>query len=357
MNFQRICILIAFLYYPLYLSVAQSIIPKSYTAYAINEPLHIDGTATERSWELAPWSSDFIDIEGDLTPSYNTRLKMLWDAENLYVFVQMEEPHIWGTLKQRDTVIFYNNDFEIFIDPDGDTHNYIEVEVNALNTIWDLFLTKPYREGGRVLNHWDLKGLQSAVSFQGTLNNASDIDTSWSVELAIPWKALKEAGGPPPENNFWRINFSRVQWQFDLIDKRYQRKKDATGKYLPEYNWVWSPQGVINMHEPEHWGYVFFSSINIAEQKKNHFEIPKDEKIKWKLYSLYRAQKAHYRKHQKWATSIEMLPLDELIIEGKLLQPRLELHASGWNISVRSPFTSDLLIIREDGDFIKLTNH
>ena len=47
---------------------------------------------------------------------------------------------------QHDAVIFHNNDFEVFIDPDGDTHNYYELEINALNTVWDLFITKPYRE-------------------------------------------------------------------------------------------------------------------------------------------------------------------------------------------------------------------
>ena len=44
----------------------------------------------------------------------------------------MEEPDLWGTLTARDSVIFHDNDFEVFIDPDGDTHAYYELEVNAL---------------------------------------------------------------------------------------------------------------------------------------------------------------------------------------------------------------------------------
>ncbi|CEN48597.1 hypothetical protein CCAN2_1920045 [Capnocytophaga canimorsus] len=59
---------------------------------------------------------------------------------------QKWKTHTFGaTLKERDTVIFHNNDFEIFLDPDNDSHNYYEFEINALNTVWDLFLTKPYR--------------------------------------------------------------------------------------------------------------------------------------------------------------------------------------------------------------------
>lgn len=335
---------------------AQSNSPRSYNAYKLNDSLQIDGQAKEKAWERAPWSSDFIDIQGELTPRYNTRFKMLWDVNHLYVYVRMEEPHIWGTLKQRDTVVFYNNDFEMFIDPDGDTHNYMEIEINALNTVWDLFLTKPYREAGRVLNHWDINGLKSAVSYQGTLNDPSDTDTSWSIEFAIPWKALKEGGGPPPENNFWRINFSRVQWQHDLVANRYMRRRDSLGNYLEESNWVWSPQGVINMHEPEHWGYVYFSPLGVSEQQNQQFTIPEDEKIKWKMYKVYRAQKAYYRERRKWAKDLKSLQLDPLLQERKLMQPTIELHATGWNLSIRSPFSNDLLIIREDGYFKTITN-
>ncbi|MOA60915.1 hypothetical protein D3C78_1859260 [compost metagenome] len=55
------------------------------------------------------------------------------------------------------------------------------------------------------------------------------------------------------------MNFSRVQWDFEVKDGKYVKKSDPqTGKTLPEYNWVWSNMGVINMHIPEKWGEVTF---------------------------------------------------------------------------------------------------
>ncbi len=57
---------------------------------------------------------------------------MLWDDANLYFATELEEPHVWGTLVERDAVIFYDNDFEIFIDPDGDSHHYYELEPREL---------------------------------------------------------------------------------------------------------------------------------------------------------------------------------------------------------------------------------
>ena len=241
-------------------------VPRMYVANFAQDSPVIDGRIDE-VWDQAKYSEDYIDIEGRKTPLYPTQMKMLWDQEFLFILAKIEEPHVWGNLKQRDTVIFYNNDFEVFIDPDGDTHQYMELEINSLNTAWDLFLERPYRNKVKVDNAWNIEGLQSAVSYQGTLNDPSDTDLGWTLEIALPWKAL-ERGNPSgtiPVNQFWRMNFSRVNWQFDLVNNKYVRKKDKNGKYLPEFNWVWSPQGVINMHVPERWGYVFFSNGTLNE--------------------------------------------------------------------------------------------
>ncbi|HNQ38762.1 MAG TPA: carbohydrate-binding family 9-like protein, partial [Prolixibacteraceae bacterium] len=57
----------------------------------------------------------------------------------------------------------------------------------------------------------------------------------------------------------WRLNFSRVQWDRETVGGKYVKKADPlTGKPLPEHNWVWAPQGVINMHIPEKWGMMEF---------------------------------------------------------------------------------------------------
>jgi hypothetical protein len=333
-----------------YTADAQNI-PRSYIAYKTNEALTIDGKADETAWDKAPWSDDYIDIEGVVTPTYKTRMKMLWDADYLYLMAEMEEPHVWATLKERDTVIFYNNDFEIFIDPDGDTHNYYEYEMNAHNTLWDLFLTKPYRNGGKVIDSWDIQGVLSAVSVRGTLNDSSDRDEGWSVEIALPWGVITEAaqGGKIPENDFWRLNFSRVNWDFDLTDGRYSRKKDANGKFLPEYNWVWSPQGVINMHEPEHWGYVYFSSEAVGGPPVE-FSIPQDDHIKWYLYELYRGML-----HKKEGAEKQIVRPKTIL--GKAIYPKLDSHKFGWSIWVESPFTGNTLLIKEDGEFRSISGN
>jgi hypothetical protein len=330
------------------------ITPKKYVAYKTSETIVIDGEASESAWDKATWTTSFMDIEGIEKPKYDTQVKMLWDEKYYYILAKINEPHVWANLKQRDTIIFYNNDFEVFIDPDGDAQNYYELEINALNTAWDLFLNKPYREKNVVLNDWDITGLKSAVKVNGTINNPSDTDKGWVLEMAIPWAAYQQSYGEDnvPRDNFWRVNFSRVNWQHSIVDGKYERKKTTDGKFLPEYNWVWSPQGVINMHEPEKWGYVYFSS----KERKDTFTIPKEEQLKWKLFELYRAQKQYFLSKNHWATSLKELSNIDLKIEGILIVPILENYSFGWNISVKSPFSNKTFVINEDGQFLEKNN-
>ena len=239
------------------------ILPKHYIVNKINDQINIDGKDDELAWSNAIYTDDFIDIEGDKIPSQKTNVKMLWDEKFLYVFAKLYENHIWGDITKRDEVIYYNNDFEVFINPNDDVFSYGEIEINALGTEWDLFLNRPYRLKGKADSSWDINGLKSAVDMSGTLNDPNDLDDYWTVEIAIPLKEIEKLNTSGKDEkvisgDVWRINFSRVNWDFEINNGVYSRKKE-NGKYLPEYNWVWSPQGIINMHVPENWGYLVFS--------------------------------------------------------------------------------------------------
>jgi hypothetical protein len=220
--------------------------PEVYAApLAASAPV-IDGSLDDPVWQTAPWTADFVDIRGGSTPAprHRTRARLLWNEEYLFIGASMEEPHVWGTLTERDAVIYYDNDFEVFIDPDADTHLYYELEINALDTVWDLMLIKPYRDGGPAIDAWDIQGLRTGVDVDGTLNDPMDEDRGWSIEIAIPWAVLEEAAGrpvPPAPGDRWRFNFSRVQWRSEVDDGQYVKQTDPeTGEPLDEDNWVWS---------------------------------------------------------------------------------------------------------------------
>lgn len=319
---------------------------RGYVCYRAVQPARIDGRVDKPFWHAAPWTEDFVDIEGDSKPRprHRTRAKMLWDDEFLYVAAEMEEPDVWATLTERDSIVYHDNDFEVFLNPTGDNHRYYELEINALNTIFDLFLPKPYRDGGPADHGWDVKGLRSAVQVNGTLNDPSDTDRGWSVELAFPWAAFDRHGGgePPRDGEQWRMNFSRVQWDLEVVSGRYRK---VVGR--PEHNWVWSPQGVIDMHRPEQWGYVQFSNRLPAEGGEKVVSDPSIP-VRDALHRVYYAQLGFRSQYRRWAGSLRELGLDATPSSGHdAVGRRIELECTGdgWRASIPITLPDDSIQI------------
>ncbi len=318
--------------------------PRVHVCPRTAAPLVIDGRLDEESWLSAPATAAFTDIRGELAaaPRLETHARLLWDDECLYIGAELVEPHLWATYTERDAVIYHENDFEVFLDPDGDCHGYAELEINALNTVWDLLLVKPYRDGGPALDGWDIKGLRTAVHLDGTLNDPRDTDRGWSVEIAIPWRALKECAGgracPPAANDAWRVNFSRVQWRLETADGAYAKVQGDDGKALPEDNWVWSPQGLIAMHYPEFWGFVVFSD-QPAGAALPAAAIPQDLVGGPRfLMPLYYAQRTFHETYGYYASALDQLEIPAStmsFLAQRLDQGELNLHATAWQFEAR----------------------
>lgn len=225
--------------------------PRGYVCLRARAEPGFDGDLESGEWGRAAWTDDFADIEGVAVPRLRTRVKMLWDDSRFYIAAEMEEPDLWATYTEHDSVIFHENDFEAFFDPDGDCHSYFEYEVNALGTDWDLRLDKPYRDQGNADNSWEIPGLSKSVVLRGPLNDPATPSESWTVVLGFPWSAFGLEA--PTAGSQWRVNFSRVEWDLETVDGQYRK---VAGR--PEHNWVWSPQWAIDMHRPELWGYAQF---------------------------------------------------------------------------------------------------
>jgi len=326
--------------------------PKHYIIeYTSTQPV-IDGNISDTVWKSALWSDYFKDIEGDTKPEpyYKTRFKMLWDQKYLYIAADIEDQNIWAYLRNHDDIVYRDNDFELFIDPDNNTYQYFEIEVNAINTIFDLFLSKPYRNNSHELMSWNANGIHSAVKVHGTLNKPSDKDKGWTVEMAIPYNAITLGGNVfvPKDGDLWRINFSRVEWETTVQNKKYIKKIDSNGKALPENNWVWSPQGIINMHYPERWGYLLFSS---SDSKNKSFELPYSEKQRQYLWLVYYRQKEYLSKNKRYASTLDELGITpaSFAIDGILNVIKMEATEHLFYATIRSSDNNKILSIDNEG--------
>jgi hypothetical protein len=254
-----------------------------YTAHRVNTPLTIDGHLDEPAWRRAPRSSRFVDLVHGTPAIHDTRVAMLWDDDYLYAGFWIEEPFVAATLAERDSLVWTENDVEVFI---AGQHAYYEFEINALGTIYEaLFVWDDAYEragysqlpdlqrdapGARPWNgvdftthprgprigffKWDLPGLKSAVHVDGTLNDNTDRDRGWTVELAFPWQGLRvltlgdDRSLPPRDGDVWRLDLSRFNTY-----RAAAPAQDSSG-------WTLSSHGVWDSHVPECFPRIHFSS-------------------------------------------------------------------------------------------------
>jgi hypothetical protein len=222
---------------------------EQYSVKKINTSITVDGYLDEDAWSAADPTKDFVILGNNQTAAKTTTwAKILWDENYLYVGFYCEDTKIWATYQNQDDPLYEEDVVEVYIDPDGDGEKYLEVEVNPLNTIFDLWLTKPWSEGGQGNTEWTMAGLITAISVDGTVSDNSDQDHSWICEMAMPFTEMAFAAGqmnfPPLENDRWRFNMYR-------FDRRSTGDPDgeATG---------WS-QTSGGQHEPGRFGEIIFT--------------------------------------------------------------------------------------------------
>lgn len=198
----------------------------AYTCYRIRQQMVIDGRLTEAAWREAP----VVPLTGDAT-AYSrflgTTVRLLWDDDGLYVGYELCDPDlraswaltegqapkalkeaVWGPEESAELLERMAERFErhagLVLTPSPE---------HELEWFWTPlgFVSHQWRErqadaDGKDawVGHqdWSCFGLRQAVCLDGTLNNATDIDRGWSLEVFIPWSALTPfaAGNRMPQD-------------------------------------------------------------------------------------------------------------------------------------------------------------
>ncbi len=248
-------------------------------------PIVIDGRLDEAAWKGAVVSPRFVDLISGKPTRFDTRVRLLWDDDQLYVAFQVEEPAVRAHLTDHNDPIYSENDVELFIAGDD---AYYEFEINARNTVYEVFFIweRAYASGGFAANpefarsrlsgfngvgfhdhprgprlgqfNWRFPGLRTAVHVDGTLNDDANRDRGWTVEIALPWRGMEwlaKTGNrplPPREGDEWRMDFSRFN-----TAKAPPPAADSGG-------WALSPHGIWDSHIPECFARVHFSTNAVA---------------------------------------------------------------------------------------------
>jgi hypothetical protein len=220
-----------------------------YTVQRCATPLTIDGKLTEPDWFAAPFTARFVHHTDGSTARLSTQAKLLWDDHFLYIGFVCEDPDVWATLTKRDASLWNGEVVEIICDPDGDGLNYFELQVNPLETLLDLTLTKAYSAGGQANLAWTLN-FTAAVWVDGTLDDSTDVDAKWCCEVAVPFNELAFMAPtlhfPPHDGETWRILLTRYDYE-------------RTGSKRVELS-AWAQTNSSSFHVPASFGSITFSA-------------------------------------------------------------------------------------------------
>jgi len=188
-------------------AVAQQL--PTYEVARLTSQLKIDGALSERAWADTTVVGSFVNNRDGSPSTLATEARLLYDDKFLYVAFRSVDKNVWATMKRRDEHLWLEEVVEVFLQANPAIPNYIELEVNPLGTMLDIYLLdtrKPLH-----YESWNSEKLRWAVRVAGTVDG-KDGDREWTCEIALPLEDVATATHIPPQpGDRWRMNLFRVE--------------------------------------------------------------------------------------------------------------------------------------------------
>jgi len=207
--------------------------PTAVVAVPMPAPPTLDGRLDEPGWAAATVYPLVGSLDGEPYDARPGVVRWAWDAEALYVAVEIDDPDVWSEYTQHDDPLWKQEVFEVFVFGDAERRGYLELQVSPRGTTFDARFER-YRKGDEA---WD-GTWRAAVSLRGTVDDRRDRDEGWSAELALPWPELcehTEITCPPRAGQHFVVNAFR-----------FERPRGAAPVGL-----ALSPPRVPDFHAPE----------------------------------------------------------------------------------------------------------
>lgn len=171
-------------------------------------PVTIDGR--DADWPASrPRHALVHSLTGERITTRTSQLRVMWTQDELLLFAELQDPDLWAPDKLRDDPLYRKEALEVFVGADGDTRDYLELQISAADVIFDAAHPR-YRQQDRSFDGpW-----RHAVVRDGTLHRRKDKDKGWTAELALPWSMLCEKTRlrcPVGPGTRFRVNVFRVE--------------------------------------------------------------------------------------------------------------------------------------------------
>ncbi len=178
-------------------SVRAEFVPRDFVAVRASETLSIDGHLDEAAWQSAQIIDEFFAYQSGGSPAAaDTTAKILWDDHAIYLGFEMQDADIrpasvTANQSGRDAQLYRGDVIELFVRESRDSPKYFEFEWSPDGDAFDARFDN--RKFGPPGTDWNVD-MTWAATVNGTFDNASDEDISWTVEAAIPLSAFDDIG-------------------------------------------------------------------------------------------------------------------------------------------------------------------
>ena len=194
--------------------------PRTYPCLRTEGPIRIDGRADEEAWKTAVVIDQFWRLyTPDPAQLGGGTARLLWDESFLYAAVDFRDRDLYALFTVHDTTVWRDDVVELFLKPLEASTRYYELHVNPLNTTLDT--AYPSRNAGPWTDFISYEsGMTTAVHLRGTLNDTTDVDQGWSIEIKLPFAAIDAVQGQPPAvGDRWRFAVSRYNFSTRLPEE------------------------------------------------------------------------------------------------------------------------------------------
>lgn len=209
----------------------------------------VDGMATDKDWSKAEaYPLSYVYNANSSKDKQASNIKMLWDDSHLYFLFNAEDRYLTARETERDGVPYYDDCFEVFLMPSAKPIKlHYGFEVNLNKTANDFIFLNDFYQNSKVSLKSYNPSYQVETRIEGSLNDNSDQDVGWSMELAIPIQAFHSASefAPLAEGSVWNIMIIRQ----DRNDALGDRTSISSLLPLTEH---------IDVHEPKVFGQIKF---------------------------------------------------------------------------------------------------
>lgn len=200
-------------------------VPRLYAAKFTHDAPQIDGSLDDQAWRNAPWTANFVGMEGSTTyrPRYQSRAKMLWNRQYLFLGVWMIEPNLESVPASS---LGYDG-LLTFVTRDAKQGGGLQISIEPGNRLLD----SKFAMGNAAIIASPAP-IQGKVALSGTLNTPGDADRGWWAEIAIPWANLADLGRAtiPSAGETVRVNYYRKGWSWSPYYQHDLRDAELWGK-------------------------------------------------------------------------------------------------------------------------------